>query len=189
MTKRKRQQQEDSETEDGATGLEPEGRPPKLLRKVLSHISISGPAYPRSAYDGYVPSMDQSEEAVALADLQATFHEKHRFAEIRPEYIYFTLNDFSIYLPSCPRHAYELATLDRLQNRRGFSSLLFDGILSVGNEKRYVQGVRFSTLTIEGYGDLDNVDLDGRIDIQSAHDKAKNVWYKLGNPSQEYKRF
>ncbi|KAK3718010.1 hypothetical protein LTR37_005436 [Vermiconidia calcicola] len=191
MAKRKREQldNEDDEFEDSATDLEPEERPPKMLRKILSHINISGPAYPRSAYDGYVPSMDQSEEAVALADLKAAFHEKHRFAEIRPEYTHFTLSDFSIYLPSCPRNAYELATLDRLQNRRGFSSLLFDGVLSVGNEKRYVQGVRFSTLTIEGYGDLDNVDLDGHIDIQSAHGKAKNVWYKLGSPSQEYKRF
>ena len=164
-------------------------RPRKVIRRTFSHVEVHGPAFPQSIYEGFEPTLIPSTEAVALADLKAAHDVKYASTDEQPEYTYFRLNDFNVYLPNRPRHAFELATLDRLQNRRGFDELLFDGVLTVGSEQRFVQGVRFSTMTIDGYGDPDIVSLHDRICIQSRQAETREIWYQLGKPSQEYRRF
>lgn len=47
----------------------------------------------------------------------------------------------------------------------------------------------FKIVTVEGYGDPEITDLSDRICIQSPLTKRQDVWYQLGRPSQEYRRF
>ena len=164
-------------------------RPQKVMRRTLSHINVCGPAFPRSIYEGWEPPLTPNMEAEALAELKTVFEDQYAYATEPPIFTYFKLDDFSIYRPNHPRHAHELVTLDRLQNRGGFDEFLFDGTLSIGDQRRFVQGVRFRTMAIDGYGDADVVTLHGRICIQSPQAERNDVWYQLGKPSEEYKRF
>lgn len=164
-------------------------RPRKRARRTFSHVQVPGPAFPRSAYEGWTPPVPLSTETTTLLDLKTAFDRHHASKEEQPSYTYFDLDDFSIYRPDHPRHSHELATLDRLQNRGGFNEFLFDGMLSVGDEKHFVSGVRFSIMAIDGYGDADVYTLDGQICIQSPKAEMAEVWYRFRRPSQEYKRF
>lgn len=169
---------------------EQDERCPKRRRIGLGHISVSEIAYPRSAYEGYISPHAESAEADALLDLEAAFKHVHATDEEQPEYTIFDLDDFNIYLPhSSLRHKGELVTLDRLQNKMGCSEFLFSGVLSCGGAERYVVGVAFMTLTLEGYADADAFRMSGRLCIQSKEGEKRNVWYRLGRPSREYKRF
>lgn len=173
----------DSDVSDGSK------RPRKKARRTMSHVRVAGPAFPRSAYQGWQPPLQVSTEAEVLLDLTTEFNRVHATPHQRPEHTFFRLDDFSIYRPAHSRHGHELVTLDRLKNRDGCNEFLFDGILSTGNEQRFVQGAHFGTLTVDGYGDSDITSLGERIWIQSSQAARQNVWYQLGKPSAEYERF
>lgn len=168
-----------------------------VKRRELSHVATTGPAYPRSAYQGWEPPIEPVSELDAIRFL-STAHEDAHQAQ-RPAYTYFELNAFSIYKPRSATaakdsHSGELVTLDRVSNHRGHASLLLEGVLSCGTEKRYVQGIPFSTLTLDGYGDLDVCDMRDngmrdKVCIQSDRAAGTNIWYRLGTPSSEYQRF
>lgn len=110
----------------------------------------------------------------------------------------FRLSEFSLYRPESQTIRtgwdkttpdYEMEPLHILTNKRGVNELLFDGILSVGNERRYVQKAPFKILTVEGYGDHSIHSVTGKIWIQSNRSKNQGIWYELGEPSSEYRRF
>jgi DNA (cytosine-5)-methyltransferase 1 len=162
----------------------------------LSHICAPGPVYARSRYQGYEPPFPPIAEWDAAAEIWKARESRNLDGADASEYVYFSLDEFSIYWPSTgttkgEARTGELATLDLLNNRDGCSTLLFDGILSYAGERRYVQGIPFSILTIDGYGEEDVVDLHGKICIQSceAAEYYTDIWYQLGNPSPEYQRF
>lgn len=158
------------------------------MYRTLSHVSVCGPAFPRSCYEGWTPPLSATSEAEALAELKYA-HQRGEATTEAAGYITFILDDFTIHRGEHKSHAYQLCSLDRLNNRRGFNELAFDGVLSTGEERRFVEGVRFETLAIEGYGDLDVTDMRGHICIRSREATKQNVWYQLGKPSNEYRRF
>jgi len=103
------------------------------------------------------------------------------------EYNIWELNDYSIYRNGANhRHAYELCPLHLLKNEDGVNELLFDGILSIDGVQRSVQGVAFNCLAIEGYGNE-----SGGVSacIQTTLGAKANVWYELGSPASQYKRY
>ncbi|KAK5138091.1 hypothetical protein LTR08_005889 [Meristemomyces frigidus] len=163
-----------------------------VKHRVLSHIALPGPAFPRSTFDGWEPPLPPVGEARAIRELKAVHNALHLATPKKPEYTYLQLDDFNIYMPKqgiLNRHTRELVTLDRLANRKGCTTLLLEGMLSCGDDKWYVQSVAFNTMTIEGYGDPDVVDLTGRICIQSHEGFDSEIWYQLGAPAREYQRF
>ncbi|KJX92855.1 hypothetical protein TI39_contig5817g00015 [Zymoseptoria brevis] len=174
---------------------EPEGTARSGKRRqlrYLSHISNAGPAFPRSAYHGYKPPLQPVNEVEASLDLSAAFFAAAKSANTEtPEYATFKLDQFSVYMAD-GRRASDLVTLEKLR-QSNYAEFCFDGILSAGNEKRYVQGVRFEILAISGYGDLGFTDFAGSICIQSKLQlKASALfghWYQLGTPAPEYRRF
>jgi DNA (cytosine-5)-methyltransferase 1 len=89
----------------------------------------------------------------------------------------------------------EMCSLDKLNAAKGVDQLVFSGILSTttttttASTSCYVHGIAFSTLAIEGYGDTDCTNLAGKICIQSREAQLQPAWYRLGKPSNEYKRF
>ena len=173
----------DSEDATGATELLS-----KRTYKQLSHVSTCGPAFPRSHYEGFQTPLPPSGELDALSNLEYSYT---RTGEGRKaEDVDFSLDQFSIYRPSdSSRHDYALWSLDQLCNRDGVNELLFDGILSAGNERRYVEGIRFDVVSIDGYCDPDVIGLTDRMWIQSKCARKENVWYQLATASPEYQRF
>ncbi|KAF2173823.1 hypothetical protein M409DRAFT_62071 [Zasmidium cellare ATCC 36951] len=180
---------ESAESSDGATPLKSALLTPGTVKvyRQLSHVAALGPPLPRSAYEGWTPTCKQVSESEAIDRLLQAHKEAH--PSERPEYTYFELNDFSVYRPtSSYKHALELATLDLLSQDRS-AEFLFDGVLSVGDEKCYLRGVPFRILAIDGYGELESTDLARQMCIQTPLAQRKDVWYSLGEPSVEYQRF
>jgi DNA (cytosine-5)-methyltransferase 1 len=66
--------------------------------------------------------------------------------------------------------------------------LLFNGTLSVGSQRRYVQALPFEVLSIGGYNDLDCHSVS-EVWIQTAHGRTNNIWYRLRKPAPEYVRY
>lgn len=146
-----------------------------------------GAAYPRSLYIGWTPPLRETTEFKALDNLIEA-HQNETGAD-KPDYTYFSLDDFSIYRPgNVAGHGNELVTLDRLSKDR-YPEFRFDGVLSFGKHRYFVRNVAFAILTIDGYGDHDTTDMGGQLCIQSAYARGKDVWYKLGNAATEYRRF
>lgn len=164
-----------------------EQRPRKVLRRTMSHVLIGEPAFPRSAYTGWQPTLTAISEREAIADLERSYYNQRD--KVPACFNSFLLDDFRVYRPEHSRHGFELSAMDRLQNRDGFNEFLFDGTLIVGENKRYVQGVPFRTIAVDGYGDPEILTVHDRIYIQSPMAKTSNLWYRLGKPAQEYQRF
>lgn len=160
-------------------------------QRELSHVKPGTLAFPRSAYEGYQPRLPVTTESQALRDLLGHLRQQRTEANERSDFGFVALEDFSVYRPPRdPRRPNELAGLEKLQVHRGASDgFLFDGILRVGTIRRYVQGVPFKIVTVEGYGDEAVTDLSDRICLQSALASRSNIWYQLGRPSREYARF
>ena len=58
--------------------------------------------------------------------------------------------------------------------------------------RHWVSGVAFNTLSVEGYGFAEQdqrVSMQGKIFVQSRDAAKRRIWYRLGAPSPEYKRF
>lgn len=179
----------ESDDSDSDGDTEACGQTRKAKYKVLSHIINVGPAFPRSKYEGWIPPLKPMSELVALSELSEIYQRRHSFDYEPSEYVCLDLHDFEVYRPDGPKHPFELVTLDRLRNRDGHAELLFDGILSVGSERRFVQGVRFQVLSIDGYESQDFTSVQRDVWLQSKKAEASNVWYRLGRPAQEYQRF
>ncbi|KAG9666413.1 S-adenosyl-L-methionine-dependent methyltransferase, partial [Aureobasidium melanogenum] len=140
--------------------------------------------YPASYYTGYRPPLPVTSERDALNALAAIWNSEDRSSH---EYNIWQLDDFSIYRKGTDhRHAYELCPLQNLKTEDGVNGLLFDGILSIDGERRFVQGVSFECLAIEGYGD-ENDTVSACIQTALAH--RANVWFQLGTPVNLYRRY
>ncbi|PPJ59471.1 hypothetical protein CBER1_02424 [Cercospora berteroae] len=153
-------------------------------RKLFVRPSTS--AYPHWMYRD--SQLKASKEHRAVASLQIAFHGAYPpTQEVRSEYTYFTLDDFTIYqLPGVAWHANELVTLEKLTMARK-SEFLFAGTLSFGNRRTFVKDISFDVLTLE-YGD-DSRPWSDRVCIQSRIAKEQGFYYKLGQPALEYQRF
>ncbi|OBT63385.1 hypothetical protein VE03_07259 [Pseudogymnoascus sp. 23342-1-I1] len=165
---------------------------PKHQKKVLHHLRRPEFIYPLSRYKGNAPPLPLSKEWQVVKDFQELVKQENpsglnasygddKFVEIE-------LSQFFIYLPGTNgHHPYEMTGLQDLMTRTGNPSYCFDGILSVGGQKRFVEGVPFKLVSVAGYGiEFDGVD---RIWIKSCANSRSNIYYRLKEPHQHYKRY
>lgn len=164
-------------------------------RQMLSHVGQSMPGYPGSAYAGWTPALPPVSEYVAIHDLwDSVIQEKTTARKQESDHNAFALEAYSIYRPKAKvtdtyhGRSGELVALDQL-TRDGCQQVLFDGVLVNGLTKRYVQGVTFKVLSIDGYGADDIHDTTDRLWIQTTIGRRSNTWYRLGAPSMVYARF
>ncbi|KAF4628025.1 hypothetical protein G7Y89_g10124 [Cudoniella acicularis] len=150
----------------------------------LTSVCPTDFVYPKSQYNGYTPPLPISKERVAMQDLiREVRNLKKTNVEAQKEGSpessassdkddeEIKLSQFSIYLPPTNKlYSYQLRSLQNLFTKTGVSSYLFDGILSVGNVRHYVQAVPFKICSIGNYG-------------EDLHD------YRLREPAPEYVRF
>ena len=173
---------------------------PQKRRKLLL-IEPSHLIYPKSRYDGYVPPLPICKERKAVQELreelgrqneQVSQQAKHKMNGTQltdeDDFMEMELLEFAIYLPNNRHHGFELRPLQSLVTKNGHSVFLFDGILSVGNVRRYVQAVPFEICSIGNYGD-DMHTVGDNIWIQSIYNSKTDLFYRLKSPSSEYERF
>ncbi|KAF1356256.1 hypothetical protein BDV97DRAFT_365039 [Delphinella strobiligena] len=160
----------------------------KTSPTVQVSVEVSGLVQPRSLYKSIElkPLRLKFSEQQAHAELEKIWHSQDRSDQ---EYTIWKLDNFSVYRAhDGSRHGGEFVPLHRLTVDRGPQELLLDAVLCIGNEKRYVEGVPFSELTVEGYGDSDVTSLQSRICIRSTRCSKSSitVWYELSRPDPQY---
>lgn len=161
-----------------------EGQPSSKRQRIQIEVKSGTLCFPRSYYAGWKSPIPPVSESSAITDLGAIWNAQDHSGE---EFNIWKLDDFTVYRTSKDyRHANELCALHNLKTKTGVNDLFFDGILDIGSERRYIQRVPFECLTIEGYGDDD--DLVSAC-IQTAAGQKANVWYELGRPASEYARY
>ncbi|KAL9083022.1 MAG: hypothetical protein Q9159_006041 [Coniocarpon cinnabarinum] len=151
-------------------------------------VRIPAPAFPTSAFQGDEPPRCCSEDH-AVSELSVIYPPLSSDDD-EDEYVAFVLDDFEIYRPGrggAERRALTLASLNELLTVAADDLYCFDGCLRYGSESRYVQGVRFESLAIEGYGS-ESFNIDS-ICIQSLRYAGSKFWYQLGRPSQRYQPY
>ncbi|KAK3067239.1 hypothetical protein LTR53_016003 [Teratosphaeriaceae sp. CCFEE 6253] len=189
-----------SETADSdVAGYETAPSPSRRTTKqrALDYVAVHGPAYPISSYrSDTTPAASISEaDAVRRIRTQQDRLKARAGSEPEPDFVYFQLNDFSIYRPvdrgTKDRHGGELVTLDRLLQSHDHSDFfLVNGTLSCGGGEGFpIRGVKFNTLAIDGYEDSSTFSVENKISIQSRGLSLSDLWYQLGTPSAEYRRF
>jgi len=72
---------------------------------------------------------------------------------------------------------------------RNNNLFFFDGIISYGQTRRYVQKMPFEILSIGGYENTDLHTVGDSLWIQSRLGKSLDVWYCLKTPAVQYRRF
>ncbi len=107
-----------------------------------------------------------------------------------PDFQQFKLNHFSIYKPGMiSKYPGELAPLHHLCVKAANNDYFFDGILSDGNTRHYVQNVPFKLMSIGGYCDTTQHVVGDQIWIQSIRLEGTDTWYQLCEPAPEYARY
>ncbi|KAM0129671.1 hypothetical protein ACHAP3_007700 [Botrytis cinerea] len=162
---------------------------PSLMSKVGT-IQPTELIYPKSLYHGYIPPLPASKEHFVCSALLQEFKKRGRteVSSTQEDFVEFELAEFSIYMPDTALYGHELRGLQDLASKLGHSCFLFDGVLSLGNFRYYVQGVPFKVCSIGNYGEEFD-DVDGAIWLQSDLNIETNIYYRLKKPASEYSRF
>lgn len=151
-------------------------------------------ALPKSQYAGYTLPLPISREQDAVQKLlQEVESQRTAATQDSPssgdeDFVEFALSDFSVYLPQNRHHTFEMRPLNHLSSKLKANEFLFDGILSVGKTRHYVQGVPFNVCSIGNYGEEQHT-VGDNIWIQSHHNARKEIYYRLGAPAPDYVRF
>jgi DNA (cytosine-5)-methyltransferase 1 len=181
-----------AESEDEAfNGItEVEARPQD--RRQLGSIRAADFVYPPSLYEGYIPPIEPSTEQDVINDfVEEMQREKPQANTIfdDKDFVEFDLSDFSIYLPdSVAQYPGTMTGLQNLAAKTANSWYCFDGILSLGPNKKYVQRIPFKLCSIGNYGcEIDSV--GDEIWIQSDRNQRSEIYYRLRTPSAEYSRY
>ncbi|TLD06657.1 uncharacterized protein PgNI_08380 [Pyricularia grisea] len=151
---------------------------------------------PSSTYKIYDPETEQCRKAHVpttegnafyILEKQARLNAKHGGKVEEEDEGEIFLDDFAFYTLA-HAHKFELCGLQDLF-RIGNTTLYFNGWLTHGNSKYYLESVPFGRCSIGNYG-LDSPSIDGAVWIQSKMQgrKKPGVWYKLRKPSFEYVR-
>ncbi|TVY18383.1 DNA (cytosine-5)-methyltransferase 1 [Lachnellula arida] len=147
----------------------------------LKLINVSELSEPKSRYTGHIPPLPISKEHVAVQELLQEFESQQIATSTvsgrKPpsilgstdnDFVEFVLSDFSIYLPDNKFNPFEMRPLNHLASKHKSGEFLFDGILSLGNTRHYVQAVPFNICSIGNYGE-DEHEVGDSIWLQSHH--------------------
>jgi DNA (cytosine-5)-methyltransferase 1 len=148
--------------------------------------------YPLSHYDDYIPPLPPSKEQDVVEEFLKEIAGQKRNVnntDGEEDFIEFELSNFSIYLPHSVKHyPGTLTGLQTLATKPSSSWYCFDGILSLGAQRRYVQGVPFKVCSIGNYG-REHDSVGDNLWIQSNHNHGSEVYYRLKAPSAEFSRY
>lgn len=139
---------------------------------------------PPSHYAPFFPSAPRKSELDALEEIRSALPrlpEGLNFVEIQ-------LDDFSVYRDTATNPA-EMCCLHHLDTKWGYKDFWFDGIISAGSKRFYVDRVPINTMPIDGYGREVSHTVCDKVWLQSKFCQDSDVYYKLGQPTPAYRRF
>ncbi|KAJ9148477.1 DNA (Cytosine-5)-methyltransferase 1 [Pleurostoma richardsiae] len=172
-----------SEVFDVTTESLPVGaKQPHRYTDMVVELPRSGLIHPRSIFEGYEPPLPVAKERVAVSELL-----KFDESQLQDDFAEFELDQFSIYV-NRKIMPFELRPLHHLNTKIGHSEFLFDGILSIGDLRFYVQERPFDEVPLGNYG-VQNPTVGDQIWIRSRYNKDREIYYRLKNPAIEYARF
>ncbi|KAI1296007.1 S-adenosyl-L-methionine-dependent methyltransferase [Xylaria venustula] len=157
-------------------------------RSEESNIVVALPSstltQPASHFEGFVAPAHEKSEKDVVADFLDSLGTHSR----DNDYIEFELNYFSIYIDHV-KYPIELRPPQHLLSR-AVKRMYFDGILQHGDAKFYVRNVPFERLPVGNYGKLNHT-VGDQIWILSKFNESlgREIYYKLGSPAPEYRRF
>ncbi|AEO67982.1 uncharacterized protein THITE_2155132 [Thermothielavioides terrestris NRRL 8126] len=122
------------------------------------------------------PVTDHADDAVEAQGIAA-----------KSEFVEFELDAFCFYIDNSI-YPCEMRPLQHMATRFGHDQFYFDGVLSIGGVKHYVQKIRVAELPIGNYG-TSNATVQGQIWVRSELNKKREIYYRLTKPSSEYARF
>ncbi|OTA99149.1 hypothetical protein M426DRAFT_94434 [Hypoxylon sp. CI-4A] len=162
--------------------------PPKLI-PISVKIPPTTLTQPRSIFEGFTPPATQVPEHDALASLLEAIKENQSLEEEQDDFIEFDLQDFCVYIHT-EHYINELKPLQHITTRFSKDYMYFDGVLSFGEKRFFLKKIPFRELPMGNYGKEEHT-VGDQIWIRSASNERKGteIYYKLGNPSVEYKRF
>lgn len=142
---------------------------------------------PRSCYEPFEPGVPVLSEREAVYKLRWAAKEA---GQIVKAFVEFQLDNFAVYT-SQKLYPEEMRSLHHLDTRTGTSNgnLFFDGILSVGDIRYFVKRVPIAALPIDNYGTFTKHTTRGKIWLQSDINVNREIYYRLGTPAKEYRRF
>ena len=186
--------------------------------KIMTGVRLPRLVHPTSLYQAYgeqaIATVNSEEDVLKSALVRITpylschinftnfefklqEHRKTSFGD--EEFFALNLEGFSIYRShSAQKHARrgleekvlanELISLHDVEGR-GTTHWFFDGVVCHGQEKKYVQRISGNAFSIGGFEDTDLHTTHSSLWIQSKASQKLNVWYSLGQPASQYKRF
>ncbi|KAI9845394.1 MAG: DNA methyltransferase Dim-2 [Sclerophora amabilis] len=161
-----------------------------------SNIRVRIPqlVYPKSLYEGWTPPLPRVDERRVLDEFLVEQEGNNTAVFDGAAYTNVKLENFSVYQDNKGdgtrgSRPCELVPLHHLCVKRSNHVYQFDGVLSNGERRRWVQRVSFSLLSIGGYGDREQHSIRDLIWLQSQNGERYDTWYQLGTPAPEYERY
>jgi DNA (cytosine-5)-methyltransferase 1 len=152
--------------------------------KVVVELPSSTLTQPASRFVGFnCPAIEASEACAVttLLELVGPHSKDDGFIE-------FELDNFSVYIDTS-HYPNELRPLQHLASR-SVSCMYFDGVLRHGDTQFYLRKVRFQKLPVGNYGVSHPTVGDQIWVLSELNDRlGREVYYKLGSPAPEYRRF
>ncbi|KAF1942462.1 hypothetical protein EJ02DRAFT_422207 [Clathrospora elynae] len=173
--------------EHGAARTTPEVRP-------------SRSDFARSHTANWSPPVPVTSEEKSLQSFKAEWKQHsgklpaHDGTKSQKQILIIELHDFEIYRsPDSSGNRmgrnYELTSLHYLQGPTT-KKLSFDGFVCFGNSRHYVRAVPIQDSSVEGYGDNEDPKVVPYVQSELASkDKSFDIWYRLNEPTPDYKRF
>ncbi|KAI8633484.1 S-adenosyl-L-methionine-dependent methyltransferase [Xylariaceae sp. FL1651] len=174
----------DAETRDGdVLGVGVRDQP--KLGEVTVGLPFSTLTQPRSLFQGFIPPAPEDKEGHAVA----TLLESAGAPSPDDTHIEFDLYNFSIYMDT-PAYPDELRPLQHFATKLHGPCMYFDGVLRRGDIEFFLRKIPFRKLPVGNY-DVGEHTVGDQIWIHSAlNEKLKReIYYKLGSPAPEYRRF
>ncbi|KAL1873893.1 hypothetical protein Daus18300_003765 [Diaporthe australafricana] len=155
---------------------------PQNSKGLVIEIPTSTLISPRSSFRISTEYTSVSEESSAVRDLLDS--EPNQLEE---DFIEFVLDDFVAYIDT-QRHPQEMRALHTHATSTGQQKFYLNGTLRLGNNEHRVEKVPFEEIPLGNYG-KDHPTVGDQLWIRSELNRGNNVYYQLGTPSIEYKRF
>lgn len=136
---------------------------------------------PRSCYEGFKPPCPAMSERDALKLMLPKRSNEDEYLELQ-------LDDFAVY---CNTGDYpeEMRSLDQHGVKSNPPKLYFDGVLSSDGQSAYVRRVLIHEMPLGNYGQASTDQTRDHLWLQSNLNAGSDIYYKLGKPAVEYKRF
>ncbi|KAF4774901.1 cytosine-specific methyltransferase [Colletotrichum scovillei] len=173
----------------------------KPQRNISVHIPRSTLIRPASLYQGEQLRPSEREWVSVRSLLQEMRQNSHDGEQ--QDFVEFEIKDFAVYTdatvpdskPYKDRYyPYEMRPLQHLRIRDKCSLMYVDGILCAGEKQFFVREIPFDQLPIGNYGDSEvtvgsAIWIRSKLNVAVAKEKGPDVYYRLGNPASEYRRY